>query len=170
MVKRKMRWVLAGAVLLGSGIGGWYFYNRNTPEAQIRKVIAVLASSASKMPGEGGAASVLKVHSGTGVFTDPARIEVAGTMFGGDISQAQIQSHLARYRSMMESAHVTVEVEQVILTGSGSGEVLFTGTLRGRTKHGTQISEVRELRCEMQLGEDGVWKIRRLTAQDILEK
>jgi hypothetical protein len=156
-------------VLLTGGVV-WYFYSRNTPEAQLRKVVAELASCASKMPGDGGASAVLKVHSGAELFTDPARIEVAGTMFGGDISQAQIQSHLARYRSMMESAHVTVEVEEVLITGEKTGELSFTGTLRGRTKHGTEISEVRELRCEFALNEDGKWKIRRLTAQNILEK
>ena len=136
----------------------------------MRKVIAELASCAGKMPGEGGAASVLKVHSGMELFTDPATIEVAGTTFRGEISQAQIQSHLARYRSMMESAHVSLEMESVTVTGEGAGEVIFTGTLRGRTKNGTHISEVREVQCDLVKNADGKWQIRRFQARDILQK
>lgn len=170
MVKRKIRWVILAAVLIGAGWIGWVLYSRTTPEAQMRKVIAELAASGSKMPGEGGASSVLKVHSGTELFTEPARIAVRGTMFGGDISHAQIQSHLARYRSMMEYSHISADVEQVIVTGERTGEMIFTGTLNGRTKHGTQISEVRELRCIFEKDGENKWRIREITAQDVLEK
>lgn len=161
-------WGIVAAVLLGAG---WYFYSRTTPEAQMRKVIMELAACGSKQPGDGGAATVLKVHRGPELFTDPARIEVRGTMFGGEVSHAQIQSHLARYRSMMEYSRISVEVDQVVLTGKNTGEMAFTGSLEARTKHGRgRISEVRELHCAFEKGEDGKWRIRRLTAQDILEK
>lgn len=170
MVKRKIRWVFGGIVLACALWAGWYCYSRTTPEAQMRKVIAELAASASKMPGEGGAASVLKVHRGMELFTDPATINVVGTMFRGEISQVQIQSHLARYRSMMESAHISLEIEEITVTGDGSGEVIFTGTLRGRSKSGTHISEVREVQCELVKNADGKWQICRFHARDILEK
>ena len=169
-MKRKIRWIIGVVVLAGALWAGWSWYLRNTPEAQMRKVIAELAACASKMPGDGGAAAVLKVHGVMELFTDPARIEVAGTMFGGDVTQAQVQSHLARYRSMMESAHVSLEFEQVTVTGDGSGEVLFTGTLRGRSKRGTEISEVRDVHCKLVKNEKGKWQISHFSARDILEK
>jgi len=164
------KWYGIAAGLIVAGAIAWYWYAGQTPEAKMRKVIAELADCASKSPGDGTTSGVLKLHAAMELFTDPSQIDVYRGMFGGEISAAEMQSHLARYRSSFEHVKATAEVVSVRTDGPDSGKMELTGSVHGVLKSGGRVSEDRELYCEFKRDEKGKWRISRLQVREILER
>ncbi len=163
--------LLVLALLLGGAAGVWFWCFRDTPENKIRQVMLTLAECVTKQPGEGAASGLLKIRQGTDLFLEPCRIEIDGTMFHGEeLSQAVIQSHLARFRKIFTSVRAGVEHTEVRLTGEYTARMEFTGTLHGTFQTGKTISEVRNLVAEFRICEDNLWRIERLHVQNVLER
>jgi len=168
VIRKKWYGIAAGFLL--AGVFAWYWYAGQTPEAKMRKVIAELADCASKSPGDGAASGVLKMHRALDLFTAPCRVDVYRGMFGGEMSPAELQSHLARYRGAFERVTVTAEVLSVRADGPDAGRMELTGSLRGVLKTGGRVSEDRELRCEFRCNDKGQWQIAHLQVHEILER
>lgn len=169
MVIRK-KWYGIAAVLLLTGGLAWHWYAGQTPEMKMRKVIAELADCASKSPGDGTTSGVVKLHRAQELFTDPCRIDVYRGMFGGEISQAELQSRLARYRSSFAHVRATAEVESLRTDGPDAGKMELTGSVHGVLKGGGRVAEDRALYCEFRRDDKGKWRISRLQVREILER
>ena len=169
MVKKKIFSAIAVVLLAAAGYFGWAWFHRNTPENLILRQLNELAECASKPAGEGTSGGLLKIHALPSLFMPECELEFRVEMFRGRYTTGELEANLARYRVIFEQVKVGVKDPVVHLESPDTAVAEFTGTLNGRTKTGSRLDEIRELKCRFRLT-DGKWLIESMTVRDILQK
>lgn len=165
------RYLLPLVLLILVGVGGVWYWQYNTPEAQIRRLMAELCSIASKPAGENAALGVLKINRTDKIFAPSCRIDVQHQYVDGSLNPSEITSMLARYRPLFAEVQINMrDMEIMIGPESDQASVYFTGILRGTPKKGGgRVEEVRDLFCRLKKIDDH-WRISEIAIREVLEK
>ena len=132
------------ALLLAAAAICVYFYNANSDEKAIRKLLDTLVQDLSKTPGESTAAALLKVNSASTLFTDPLMLSM-DKYASGSFSREQQLSHLGRYRTMIADARITISDLHLELKSPTEAAGYFSARFSGSMKNGMSDTIIKEV-------------------------
>ncbi len=160
--------VLIAAVLALGGLSLWYL-NYDSPEAQVKRTLRQLCELANKAEQENAAVAALKINSTDKVFAPRCVIDVGHELADGTMTPTEITSMLARYRGVFQQVRVETRDVSIHIQSPEEATASFTGFLKGVTRGGGQLDEVRDLTCQLEK-RDGRWLINRIAIREVLQR
>lgn len=165
-IKGKWLAVLTVFLVLG-GVSFWYI-NRDSEEAKVKRKLHELADFGIKAEGEKEIFGAIKINGTDKVFAAQLELSLNNDMFNGTYTPREMTANLARFRMLFKQ--IKIRLTDIIITIKGdAADATFTGLLDGVTGDGKAVSEVRELSCTL-VKTDGKWLINKLLIRDILVK
>lgn len=172
MVKGNLfKMILLLAVLIGGGLAVWYFFfNRESDEAQIRRVLSEIVENITKRGGDGTTSNLINSKALPKYFTSPCQVSLGGYIDSGFFTSESITNNAMRLRTMFKS--ITPAIKDLYLEIEPGGEAAvadFAASVRGVLNNGEHVDGVRDLRCKF-VKVDGEWKVNNVNIREVLEK
>ena len=144
----------------------WYWGREKRDEILIRSLIGELAEDLSKTPQESTTQSLLKVKNIADAFNSPADI-VMDIYAAGSFDSEQLFNHATRYRTMLQTASVSVDNINITVIDENNASGYFSGSFSGTTKNGLSDRIVKDIEVDL-IKVNNKWKIKSLKFSNVL--
>lgn len=174
----KKKILIAGVIffLCAASVGSFYFF-RETPEKQIRRVLNELCEIVSKSKGENAAMGAFKANRADKVFAPKCEIEFHRTAFDGSYTPTETGANILRFQTLFHHLKVSysnLETAVNFFPGTrtlSSAKIFFTGQCTGILKNGSEkIDEIRDVEAVVHYIKDKGLRITGISIHKVLKK
>jgi hypothetical protein len=157
-------------ILAAAAFAVYWFFLRSSDESVIRKNVESLAWNASKMPGEGTTAMLIKTQVLESLFADKCALSVRVPEIDGDYSREEISSKAALCRRNFKSAVISFrDLTVTVAKDKSSAKAVMTACFEGVPSSGEKIFQAREVEAVLKKI-DGKWLFFGFSLVEVLKK
>lgn len=144
------------------------FFARND-ELAVRKQFDSLGNLVTKQPGEQALAMASKVKGIGSLFADPCVVELQAASLSGTYNRRDIEQRAAMGRNYFRTVNLMFYDHVIEFPEENLARVEVTGRLVGESTGGEEVSETRELNCELRYI-DKEWLFTKVEEVQVLER